>query len=119
MLEDDAAVLFGQDHRSPFEDVEAAGARLIASGALTPGVALPFGWIIFPSVPIPAVWNKNIGSGCSHILPQKVRISRSPRAVRRPWGSGRLGTSALRQAANPGTALSPTAESRRAVQWDG
>lgn len=45
------------------------------------GVALPFGWIISPSAPIPTVWNENIGFGYSHILPQKVRISRSHRGL--------------------------------------
>lgn len=37
MLEDDATVLFGLDPRFPFEDVEAIGAPLMASGTLTPG----------------------------------------------------------------------------------
>jgi len=41
MLEDDATVLFGLDPRFPFEDVEAIGARLMASGALTPGFVPP------------------------------------------------------------------------------
>lgn len=41
MLEDDATVLFGLDPRFPFEKVEAIGARLMASGALTPGFVPP------------------------------------------------------------------------------
>lgn len=41
MLEDDATILFGLDPRFPFEDVEAIGARLMASGALTPGFVPP------------------------------------------------------------------------------
>ncbi|WP_447953227.1 hypothetical protein [Sphingopyxis chilensis] len=41
MLEDDAAVLFGLDPRFPFDDVEAIGARLMATGALTPGFVPP------------------------------------------------------------------------------
>lgn len=41
MLEDDATVLFRLDPRFPFDDVEAIGARLMASGALTPGFVPP------------------------------------------------------------------------------
>lgn len=41
MLEDDATVLFGLDTRFPCEDVQAIGARLMASGALTPGFVPP------------------------------------------------------------------------------
>lgn len=41
MLEDDATVLFGLDPRFPFEDLEAIGARLMATATLAPGFVPP------------------------------------------------------------------------------
>lgn len=41
MLEDDATVMFRLDPRFPLNDVETIGARLMASGALTPGFVPP------------------------------------------------------------------------------
>lgn len=41
MLEDDATVMFRLDPRFPLDDVQAIGARLMASGALTPGFVAP------------------------------------------------------------------------------
>lgn len=78
-LEDDATVMFRLDPRFPLEDVEALGARLMATGALTPGFVPPGAGLLTVRT---MLWAEHIDRIPTVLLPDRNVVTRMARIAR-------------------------------------